>query len=140
MRILFFLFFVVFVFGKSYAQDCQVKVKISGIKKIEGDLIIALFDNEEDYLKKPIKAITLAVDNQVMTACINDIPEGVYSVSVIHDLDKNGKLNTRIYGPPSEPYGFHNNEKGFLGPPDFEDTSFELKKGEKKETEIHLFE
>ncbi|QNL22751.1 DUF2141 domain-containing protein [Hyphobacterium sp. CCMP332] len=140
LKCLFCTLFCSFIFLNGIAQDCQLKVKVTGIKKIEGDLIIAVFDNENDYLEKPVKAITIKVQNGVNEACFNALPSGIYAISVIHDLDKNGKLNTRLYGPPAEPYGFYNNVKGTFGPPAFENTSFQLKKDESKSATIHLFD
>ena len=140
LKSLFCTLFCTFIYLNGIAQDCQLIVKVTGIKENEGDLIIAVFDNENDYLEKPVKAITIKAQKDANEACFNALPPGIYSISVIHDLDKNGKLNTRLYGPPSEPYGFYNNVKGTFGPPAFENTSFELKEGESKSASIQLFD
>ncbi len=139
-KTLFCILFCSIIVINGKAQDCQIKVNVTGISKIEGDLIIAVFDNENDFLEKPAKAATIRVQENKNETCFNDLPPGVYSISVIHDLDKNGELNTKLYGPPAEPYGFYNNVKGNFGPPAFEDTSFELKAGESKTATIKLFQ
>ena len=37
-------------------------------------------------------------------------------------------MNKNWIGMPKEPFGFSNDAKGRMGPPDFEDASFEVKK------------
>lgn len=141
MKALFLIIpFAILSSAMTYAQSCQLKVKITGIEKKEGDLIVAIFNSEEDFLKKDFKSLNEAVNNRdKVEVCFNSIPSGKYSVSVIHDIDRNGKLNSSVFGPPTEPYGFSNNIKGVFGPPSFEDTSFELKKDQEKILELKLF-
>lgn len=130
-----------FIFNANlFAQDCKINMRINGIKKVKGNLIVAVFDSEKDYLKKPLKHFTLPVKSlKDITTCINDLPDGRYSISIIQDYDLSGDLSTSMFGPPNEPYGFSNNVKGFLGPPEFEDTSFDYKKGQKMDLNIQLF-
>ena len=56
-----------------------------------------------------------------------DIPEGTYAVSIFHDENDNGKMDTNFLGIPSEDYGCSNDASGFLGPPKWEDAKFQLK-------------
>ena len=140
INILFTLPFIIFLPLNSLSQDCQLEVKVFGLEKNNGQMLIAVFDNKEDFLEKDLmhSKVQVGKENYVVT-CFNNLVPGIYSISVIHDIDKNEKLNTVLFGPPTEPYGFSNDAKGFLGPPSFEDTSFEIKKGEKKKIEIKLF-
>jgi uncharacterized protein (DUF2141 family) len=43
-----------------------------------------------------------------------------------------------MFGPPSEPYGFSNNARGFMAPAKFEDAAFELKPGQTLDFNIKL--
>ncbi len=52
------------------------------------------------------------------------IPAGTYAVACFHDENKNGKLDTGLFGIPSEGTVASNNAKGFLGPPSFKDAKF----------------
>jgi uncharacterized protein (DUF2141 family) len=47
------------------------------------------------------------------------IPPGTYALAVIHDENRNGKLDTNWLGIPTEGYGFSNEAKALLGAPSF---------------------
>jgi uncharacterized protein (DUF2141 family) len=69
------------------------------------------------------------------------IPPGRYAIRVFHDENQNGKLDQRWgIGPPKESFGFSNDVMGALGPPSFEDASFEhLAGGTKMAIELKRF-
>jgi len=46
---------------------------------------------------------------------------GTYAVACFHDENKNGVLDTGLFGIPSEGIVSSNHAKGFMGPPKFED-------------------
>lgn len=48
------------------------------------------------------------------------ITAGTYAVSVFHDENSNGKLDTKFMGIPREGVGASNDAKGHLGPPKFD--------------------
>jgi uncharacterized protein (DUF2141 family) len=54
------------------------------------------------------------------------LPAGVYAVSVLHDENNNGKMDTNWVGMPNEGYGASNDAPARLGPPKFEDAKFRL--------------
>lgn len=55
-----------------------------------------------------------------------DLPPGTYAVSVYEDLNSNHKLDHNFLGIPSEPVGASNNPKSRMGPPRFDECSFQL--------------
>lgn len=126
------MLFIVFVFLKLIPGifeiqngDCSVKVQIENIKDSNGSFIVSLFDKEENFLEKDVKTIVIkASEYDSKGICFNGIQAGTYAIAIIHDVDLNGELNTALYGIPSEPYGFSNNAKGMMGPPDFKTASF----------------
>ena len=48
---------------------------------------------------------------------------GDHAVSVCHDQNNNGRLDTNPIGVPSEPLGFSRNATGMMGPPKFADAA-----------------
>lgn len=54
-----------------------------------------------------------------------DVPPGAWALSVVHDENGNGRLDTRL-GIPREGFGFSNNPRIWFGPPSFESARFEL--------------
>lgn len=55
-----------------------------------------------------------------------DLPAGTYAVSVYEDLNGNHKLDHNFLGIPREPVGASNNPKARIGPPRFDECSFQI--------------
>ena len=70
------------------------------------------------------------VSTGVFTEII-DVTSGIYAIGLYIDANKNKKLDTNFLGIPKEQFGFSNDARGVLGPPDFESASFELIKYKK---------
>jgi uncharacterized protein (DUF2141 family) len=52
------------------------------------------------------------------------VAPGTYAVSVLHDVNSNGDLDTNFLGIPKEPLGFSNGAKPKMGPPSFDAAKF----------------
>lgn len=57
------------------------------------------------------------------------IEAGTYAVSVFHDENSNGKLDTKFMGIPREGVGASNGAIGHLGPPKFDAAAFHFSGG-----------
>ena len=58
------------------------------------------------------------------TCAFDPIPAGTYAVACFHDENKNGRLDTGLFGIPTEGTVVSNHAKGFMGPPSFEKARF----------------
>ena len=115
------------VTGCLFAQvPGELSITINNIYPIEGDIYIAIYDNDDDYMdiEKVAFQKIAAVEGESQIIIINYMPEGEYAVSVFHDLNGDGELDTNGIGIPSEPYGFSNDARGRFGPPKFKNTKF----------------
>jgi uncharacterized protein (DUF2141 family) len=65
-----------------------------------------------------------AVTNSHAVCEFLGVAPGTYAVSVFHDENSNGKLDTNFMGIPREGVGASNDAKGHLGPPKFDAASF----------------
>ena len=102
-----------------------LKITVNNIKNIKGKLQVCLTDRKEDFLKQCKYIKSVAVTNNTISFEIANIKTGVYSVSLFHDENNNGVLDTKgLFGIPSEPYGFSNNPRTTFGPPSFENCTF----------------
>ncbi len=116
--------------------SAQLEIHFSGIKKVKGQVMIALHNNPESYpdQKKLIfqtakpKLVELNKDNEFV-CLFKDIPDGHYVVSAFHDINSDEKLNRSLFGagPPSELYGFSNDAREIFSEPKYEDAEFEVK-------------
>lgn len=128
MKILLFISLLSFSFGEpTTTSNGDLVVVVDNIKERKGELILALFNSESDFLKKGVKSMTVKVSKGGLTkAKFTDIPKGNYSISVIHDVNENGELDKNFAGMPKEGFGFSNNKMGIFGPPTFEECLVEL--------------
>ena len=115
----------------SYISNAQkgfkLTVNIEKANSNEGQMMIALYDSESDFLDKTFKGTKSEISNNGCTVTFENVPEGTYAVSIFHDENKNDKLDSNFIGIPKEDYGCSNNAKGFMGPPKWKDAKFEIK-------------
>lgn len=102
-------------------------LKVTGLRSQKGQVKIAVFNSPEKWLgEHPIYSSTIKVDGQSVTWKINDVPYGDYGVAVFHDENGNGKMDKNLLGIPQEPYGFSNNVRLTLGPPNWAEAKFKV--------------
>ena len=106
----------------------ELKLTISNINPVEGDLYIAVYNSEETYMEEELTAFRkiVAVESEPQLIVFEDIPAGEYAISVFQDLNSNAELDTKGIGFPAEPFGFSNDARGRFGPPSFEKAKFTL--------------
>lgn len=111
-------------------QAADLKLVIAGVQHGDGQLMVGLFDQAEGFPRRaPVAGRLLAASQRDaegrVSLVISGLAAGQYAVSVVHDRDGNGKLNTNLMGLPTEPYGFSGKPASF-GPPSFADASLRL--------------
>ncbi len=93
-------------------------------------VLVALYDQEAQWLKKPVRNLKQAAPAELgakgtHTLSIDGLAPGRYALVVYVDRNANGKLDRGMFGKPTEPYGFSNGG-GLFGPPDFIDAVIEV--------------
>ncbi|MEP1095220.1 MAG: DUF2141 domain-containing protein [Cyclobacteriaceae bacterium] len=101
-------------------------IKVENITSQEGKVRIALYDSEDNFLDESIKSGVVEASQGSVLYKFTNLSSGTYAISLFHDEDGDGKLNSNFMGIPSEPYAFSNNAKGMFGPPDFDECKFEM--------------
>jgi uncharacterized protein (DUF2141 family) len=123
MRVLVAL--VVLVIFTSFQNKAQKSsemftVHIKNVKNEKGQLIIAIFDNETEFLEKPYMTIRTSAVSPELEVNFENLKYGTYAISIIHDENQNDKLDTNVFGIPKEGFGFSNDVMGTFGPPSFD--------------------
>lgn len=105
-------------------RTCAVTVKITGLRNAGGNIRVALRRDENTIVVAKI----VDIDPKTLTAqaVFETLPGGTYGVAVIHDENKNGKLDMNETGMPEEGYGHSNNPAKRPGPPNFDETKFSV--------------
>lgn len=109
------------VFGSSalYAQH-RVEVTIKGIEEIKGSVLVAVYCDEESFMKEHCDSKKIKATSHEITVMFENVKSGDYAITTFHDENDNDKLDTNFMGIPKELYGFSNDAKGSFGPPSFE--------------------
>jgi uncharacterized protein (DUF2141 family) len=118
--------FILFFIGALHAQY-SLEVTVMNINEVTGSIRVGLFDsNEENFLKTPLKGQIVKTSGKMVKVIFENIPKGIYAVSVIHDVNENNELDKNFIGIPKEGFGFSNNAMGSFGPPKFKEASFTI--------------
>ena len=113
----------------------KISVTAAGLRSDDGKVLVYLYSSKKGFPTKPAKAIrkkTGTIKDGKAYVSLTDVPHGTYAVSVIHDEDGDGKLDTNWLGIPKEGVGVSLNAKGKAGPPKYKDAKFVLDADEKK--------
>lgn len=109
-----------------------IHADIAGLRNEKGHVLCAIFSTPADFPRNAAKAIARisAVISAGHAVCeFVGIAAGRYAISVIHDENDNGKMDTKLFGIPSEGVGASNDARGHFGPPKFEDAAFWFRGG-----------
>ena len=110
-----------FLLAQEPKTNHTLQITVNNFENIKGKLQVCLTDKKEDFLKQCEYSAVVLVTNNTVSLEIANIKKGVYSISLFHDENNNGVLDTKgFFGIPSEPYGFSNNPSTTFGPPSFE--------------------
>ena len=112
--------------GGSAGWAATLEVRVENIRKTEGQVRITVFDeanwlSREEWIDQALKP----AQSDAVEATF-ELSPGSYAVAVLHDVNGNGKMDTRLLRLPKEPYGFSRGAEPKMGPPEFEDAVFEL--------------
>jgi uncharacterized protein (DUF2141 family) len=104
----------------------KLQVTVTNIKGQKGNIIVGIFDSNENFLKKPLDGRMEKASGDSITVVFENLKPGKYAVSVLHDANKNKDLDKNKLGIPKEGFGFSNNVIGAMGPPSFERAQIDL--------------
>lgn len=113
------------------AQTNDLTVQITGLKSNAGKCLVALYKDKKGFpteAKDALKTVTATIKDGKCTAVFSNVASGEYAVSVVHDENGNGKLDTNFIGIPKEGIGTSNNAKSSFGPPSYEASKFQFGK------------
>ena len=101
----------------------NLTVHVTGIRNTKGRIGFSLYRDRQFVENRQAE-----IDPKTLTATIvfEKIPQGVYTVQLLHDENMNGKMDTNLFGMPVEGYGMSNNPKKRMGKPGFDETNFQL--------------
>jgi len=108
-------------------------IQVENIRSVEGNLRAQVYSNDPDeFLAKGKKLVRVDVPVKTQgeqSVCVPMPAPGTYAIVLMHDRNANGKADFFTEG-----FGFTNNPKLSLGPPDIEETLIKVSAGVDKTT------
>src|SRR5260221_12670911 len=128
MKSFFFIlsFLSAFLPATIQGQNLTLSVVSRNIRNDKGTIAAALYQAEEEVMKNSWQSRSVPSRKGEVELVFENIPAGDYAVSVMHDANKNGVLDTNSIGVPKEGFGFSNDAAGTFGPPGFEKAKFTI--------------
>jgi uncharacterized protein (DUF2141 family) len=128
-------------FGQTYAapatKTCTLTILVDGMNSSEGNLGVLLFNSPKGWAEDrtaALRDIAVPAEKGTQILKIPDLPPGRYAVALIHDLNKNHKLDKNFIGVPKEQWGMSNNPHATIKAPPIEKAMFTLD----NDLEIHI--
>jgi len=117
-----------------------IHVEVVGLHNDIGQVGCTVYSSGDGFPTDPSKALqkTLTpIKDEKATCDFTGLPAGRYAIAVMHDENSNGKVDTNFLGIPKEGTGASNDAKGSMGPPKFDDASFDYAGG-RKDLTVHI--
>ncbi len=119
--------------AQSNATD-KLTVRVTGARNAKGKIIVYLFRDPQGFptdTSKIIRQQSVNIDPNTMTALVvfKDLPPGMFAVTVLHDENDNGKMDTNFLGIPTEGYGA-SKDPNKMRAPTFDEARFLLNAAE----------
>jgi uncharacterized protein (DUF2141 family) len=118
------------------APTATLRVHLRGLRSDAGKAGCTVYATAADFPKNPDKAvakqwapITKTAAGFDATCTFEGLAPGVYAVSVLHDENGNGTMDTGIFGIPKEGYGASGNKLPSFSPPKFDDAKLTVPAG-----------
>ena len=114
---------------------------MTGFQSEEGHAMVAIYLNDHgwpDGEEGLFASAVVPISGGSAVTTFEDVPAGPFAVSVYHDEDGDGKMDTNLVGIPSEDYGFSADASGVFGAPSFEEASLELAAGESMQITVRV--
>lgn len=106
----------------------SLRINVTGIKKVSGKIGLCLITDKSEFLSDCSYYREFEVEGKTLAIELKDIKANTYAVTIYHDANSNGELDTNFIGLPKERYGFSNNPSTRFGPPGFSKCLFTVDK------------
>lgn len=119
------------------SATCTLTIVVEGMSSDEGNLGVLIFNGPKGWAEDrqaAFRDIAVPAQKGTQTLKVPELPPGKYAVALIHDLNKNHKLDKNFIGMPKEQWGMSNNPHATIKAPPIEKAMFSLD----KDTQIQI--
>jgi uncharacterized protein (DUF2141 family) len=102
------------------ALAADLSLSVADGPPADATLYVALYGSATGFTGTALASQMVPMRAGAAQLVFPGLAPGRYAVRVFADENGNGKLDTNLFGMPTERYGFSNDAKGNLGPPEFD--------------------
>ena len=111
--------------GANSPAGCTLRIHVDGLRNSIGVVGSIIFKSPDGWPEDKSKSFRhgptpIAPGQRQAVVVWNDLPPGDYAVAVIHDENRNARLDRNFIGIPREGFGFANNPHVGLSAPPFQ--------------------
>jgi uncharacterized protein (DUF2141 family) len=109
-------------------QQSALVVVVTGLRNTRGIIAAQLFPTEESFKKRQttLSIVAPITEKKEATLTFEKLERGTYALMLLHDENKNGKMDTGPFGIPKEGFAISRDPKVRFGPPRWKDGCFLL--------------
>lgn len=102
-------------------------VQVRGIRSDAGDIRVDICNEEQKYSKDVCTIdIVVPAQKEMVEVKANNLPPGTYAIQVLHDANRNKKMDYGFLGIPKEGFGFSNNARPGFSKPSWHKVKFDI--------------
>ena len=115
-------------FAQTASKTYTLTITVEGMDSNEGNLGLLIFNNANGWPEDRQAALKdIAVPARQGTQSVKvELPAGLYAIALIHDVNRNHKLDKNFLGMPKEQWGMSNNPHATIKAPPIEKAMFTL--------------
>lgn len=105
----------------------RVVADISNLESNKGICQACLFNSAASFSGEggtPYRCVQVPVSGKKVQAVFDNVVPGTYALFVLHDANRNSKMDKNMLGIPKEGYGASRNKLPFAAAPTFKDNQF----------------
>lgn len=125
------------------AGAADLALTVEGLRSRSGNLSICLFRQPSNFpdceAAKTTQRLTLPATRAGEPIVFRGLGAGAYAVTVLHDENGDGRLDTNLLGIPKEGVGITNNRLPKFSAPTFTDARFEMPEGRQQTVTVEYW-
>jgi len=133
------LLFAITVTGANKPEAVRLTISVDGLRNSRGVVGVLLFTSDHgwpEHVDAAVRAKAVPAQSGVTNVTFEGLQPGQYAAVVLHDENKNKKLDKNLFGVPREGWGMSNNPQAHAAAPEFDRARFVLRR--KTRLQIHL--
>jgi uncharacterized protein (DUF2141 family) len=121
----------------SAGQGYTLTIYADGVDDKGGNVGVLVFNSPNGWAEDrtvALKDITVPAQQGTTKITVTGLPAGEYAVALVHDVNKNHKLDRNWMSKPTEQWGLSNDPHAVIKTPSYKSCTFQLK----GDQEIHI--